>query len=64
MGIEPGAYLVKGAIDKSIERSKKAEKTSTKGAKTQQRKLKFSKLAKQTKAKKCEGETYKASSFL
>ena len=63
MGIEPGNYLLKGALQKSIERVKKAKKASTKEAKTRRKKIEYDKVKKQKRTEKIEGSTYKAGPF-
>ncbi len=58
MGIEPGNYLLKGALQKSIERVKKQKE-----AKTRRKKIKYDKVKKQKGTEKTEGSTYKAGYF-
>ena len=63
LAINPGHYLIKGSLEKSIERVKKANLSSSKEAKKRRKQLKYSKSSKEKMQVAEEGATYQSGSF-
>ena len=61
--IDPGHYLIKGSLEKSIERVKKANLSSSKEAKRRRKQLKYKKSSKEKVQVAKEGVTYQSGSF-
>eukprot|EP00794_Sanderia_malayensis_P002047 gene2047-2325_t len=63
LGIEAGQFLLRGALEQSIERIKKAKKRSSKVEKQKRKQLKYVKAKTQRAKKTKEGQTYQAGSY-